>query len=70
MSVYDQIDMSALQSHHSDRYVFSSIEVANAWLNTFIADFNPRFARPAKYPKDLYRPVAQSNEDPDDIFAW
>ncbi|HDK6784551.1 TPA: ISNCY family transposase [Klebsiella variicola] len=38
-----------------------SIEAANAWLDTFIADFNRRFARPAKYPKDLHRPVSESN---------
>ncbi|EGJ6597161.1 ISNCY family transposase [Escherichia coli] len=48
----------------------SSIEEANAWLDTFIADFNRRFARPAKYPKDLHRPVAESNDELDDIFAW
>lgn len=48
----------------------SSIEAANAWLDTFITDFNRRFARPAKYPKDLHRPVAESNEELDDIFAW
>ena len=48
----------------------SSIEAANAWLDTFIADFNRRFARPAKYPKDLHRTVAESNEELDDIFAW
>ncbi|SNY79843.1 hypothetical protein SAMN02744775_04275 [Enterobacter sp. CC120223-11] len=48
----------------------SSIEAANAWLDTFIADFNRRFARPAKSPKDLNRPVAESNEELDDIFAW
>ncbi|HDZ2903436.1 TPA: helix-turn-helix domain-containing protein [Klebsiella pneumoniae] len=47
-----------------------SIEAANAWLDTFIADFNRRFARPAKYPKDLHRPVSESNEELDDIFAW
>lgn len=47
----------------------SSIEDANAWLDTFIIDFNRRFARPAKYPKDLHRPVAESAEDLDDIFA-
>lgn len=29
------------------------IQAANAWLDTFIADFNRRFARPEKYPKDL-----------------
>lgn len=48
----------------------SSIEAANAWLDTFITDFNRRFARSAKYPKDLHRPVAESNEELDDIFAW
>ncbi|MDR8378682.1 transposase, partial [Acinetobacter baumannii] len=32
----------------------SSIEDANAWLDSFIIDFNRRFARPAKYPKDLH----------------
>lgn len=48
----------------------SSIEEANAWLDTFIADFNRRFARPEKYPKDLHRPVAESNDELDDIFAW
>lgn len=29
----------------------SSIEAANAWLDTFIADFNRRFARPAMFDK-------------------
>ncbi len=48
----------------------SSIEDANAWLDSFIIDFNRRFARPAKYPKDLHRPVLESSEDLDDIFAW
>ena len=28
------------------------------------------FARPAKYPKDLHRQVAESGEELDDIFAW
>lgn len=48
----------------------SSIEEANTWLDTFIADFNRRFARPAKYPKGLHRPVAENAEDQVDIFAW
>lgn len=30
-----------------------STTTGNAWLDTFIADFNRRFARPEKYPKDL-----------------
>jgi hypothetical protein len=36
-------------------------------MDTFIADFNRRFARPAKYPKDLYRPVAERDEELDDL---
>lgn len=48
----------------------SSIDAANTWLDTFIADFNRRFVRPAKYPKDLHRSAAESNEELDDIFAW
>lgn len=31
----------------------TGIDNANAWLETFISDFNCRFARPAKYPKNL-----------------
>lgn len=48
----------------------SSIEVANIWLDDFIANFNRRFVSPAKYSKDLLRPAAESNEELDDIFAW
>jgi hypothetical protein len=48
----------------------TDIEAANAWLDIFIADFNRRFARPARFPKDLHRPVAESNEELRDIFAW
>ncbi len=48
----------------------SSIEDANAWLDSFIIDFNRCFARLAKYPKDLHRPVVENSEDLDDIFAW
>lgn len=42
----------------------SSTEEANTWLDTFIADFNRRFARPAKYPKDLHRPVQENADVP------
>lgn len=38
----------------------TGIEAANAWLATFIADFNSRFSRPAKFPKDLHRSVQES----------
>lgn len=48
----------------------TGIEAANAWLATFIADFNSRFSRPAKFPKDLHRPVQESPDELRDIFAW
>lgn len=38
-------------------------------LATFIADFNSRFSRPAKFPKDLHRPVQESPDELRDIFA-
>ena len=47
-----------------------TIEQANAWLPDFMADFNRRFAKPAQYPKDMHRPVRESPDDIDDIFAW
>jgi len=48
----------------------SSIESANHWVETFVSDFNRRFARPAKYPKDLHRPVQGTPAELADIFAW
>lgn len=48
----------------------STIEQANAWLPDFIADFNRRFAKPPRYPKDMHRPVRESAEELDDTFAW
>lgn len=48
----------------------SSITEANHWLATFVADFNQRFSRPAKYPKDLHRPVTETKTELNDIFAW
>lgn len=47
-----------------------SVAEANQWLQHFISDFNRRFSRPAKYPKDLHRPVTQSPLELNDIFAW
>ncbi|MGR5066717.1 ISNCY family transposase, partial [Photobacterium sp. DNB22_13_2] len=47
-----------------------TIEQANAWLPDFIADFNRRFAKPSRFPKDMHRPVRESIEELDDIFAW
>ena len=48
----------------------SSVAQANQWLEHFMSDFNRRFSRPAKYPKDLHRPVTQSPQELNDIFAW
>lgn len=48
----------------------SSIEEANGWLETFIMDFNQRFARVPRYPKNLHRPVTENDDELDDIFAW
>jgi len=48
----------------------SSIEEANVWLDSFILDFNRRFARAPKYPKNLHRPVNEQPAELDDIFAW
>lgn len=59
-----------LQDQEMRLEIISSIEAAKARLDTFITNFNRRFARSVKYPKDLHRPVAESNEELDDIFAW
>lgn len=48
----------------------SSIEEANVWLDSFILDFNRRFAKAPKYPKNLHRPVNEQLAALDDIFAW
>ncbi len=48
----------------------SSIEEANVWLDSFILDFNRRFAKAPKYPKNLHRPVNEQPAELDDIFAW
>ncbi|HIF9404882.1 TPA: ISNCY family transposase [Photobacterium damselae] len=47
-----------------------TIEQANVWLPDFIADFNRRFAKPAKYPKDMHRPVREMTDELNAIFAW
>ena len=47
-----------------------TIEQANAWLPDFIADFNRRFAKPPRYPKDMHRPLRESADELNDIFAW
>ncbi|KKC98560.1 transposase [Photobacterium halotolerans] len=48
----------------------NTIEEANEWLPCFIADFNDRFAKVPKFPKDLHRPFCGDVSDMDDIFAW
>lgn len=35
-----------------------------------IADFNHRFAKPAKFPKDMHRKVRETKQELDDIFSW
>lgn len=47
----------------------NSIEEANAWLPTFIEDFNRRFARTPYSLHDAHRPVRESADELDDIFA-
>ncbi len=48
----------------------NTIEDANAWLPYFIADFNRRFAKPAKFSKDMHRKVYEPKQELDDIFSW
>ncbi|WP_108652963.1 ISNCY family transposase [Dongshaea marina] len=48
----------------------NTIEEANAWLPVFMADYNRRFAKPAKYSKDLHRPLREEPAELDDIFSW
>jgi hypothetical protein len=39
-----------------------TIEAANEWLPTFMADHNRRFAKPPKNDKDLHRPLAANEQ--------
>jgi hypothetical protein len=36
-----------------------TIEAANAYTPEFIADFNTRFGKPSRNPKDMHRPLAE-----------
>jgi transposase len=47
----------------------SSIEAANAFLPAFLADYNARFAKPARRPEDLHRPPA-AHDDLDGALTW
>jgi len=46
-----------------------SMEQANAWLPIFIADFNHRFGRAPHSLEEAHRPLRESSEELDDIFA-
>lgn len=45
------------------------IAAGNALLPAFIADFNKRFAKVPRDPKDLHRPLTEAN-DLTRLFAW
>lgn len=47
----------------------NSMEQANAWMPTFIEDFNHRFARAPHSLKDAHRPLRERQDELDDIFA-
>src|SRR5206468_521234 len=47
----------------------STIEAANAILPAFLADYNARFAKPARRPEDLHRPLAP-HDDLDGALTW
>src|SRR3954470_3507245 len=46
-----------------------TIEAANAFLPGFVADYNARFAKPARRPEDLHRPPAP-HDDLDEALTW
>jgi transposase len=47
----------------------NDIETGNALLASFMADYNKRFAKPARLDKDLHRPLGPQ-DDLDGTFAW
>ena len=47
----------------------STIEAANAFMPTFIADYNGRFGKTPRDLHDAHRPV-RTDEDLDSIFSW
>ena len=47
----------------------NDIDAGNALLPTFMADYNRRFAKPARNDKDLHRLLAPQ-DDLDSSFAW
>ena len=47
-----------------------SIAEANAWLPCFIEQFNQKFGKCARNPKNLHRPLTEFDVELDDIFTW
>jgi hypothetical protein len=47
----------------------STIEAANAWVPTFMADYNARFGRDPENPKDLHRKLTEADEL-SEVLAW
>jgi transposase len=47
----------------------STMDAANAFLPSFVADYNTRFAKPPANPKDLHRPMTQ-RDNLEDEFTW
>lgn len=47
-----------------------SIAEANIWLPCFIEQFNQKFAKCARNPKNLHRPLTEAKTELDDIFTW
>ena len=47
----------------------NDIDAANAWLPTFVADYNRRFGRTPRSDKDLHRHLAPQ-DDLDSSFTW
>lgn len=47
----------------------STMDAANAWAPSFIADYNRRFAKPPRNDFDAHRPV-RDDEDLERVFTW
>ncbi len=47
----------------------STIEAANAFMPTYVADYNALFAKAARETHDAHRPIRR-DEDLDSIFSW
>ena len=50
-------------------YPIDSVAAGNAFLPTFMADYNARFAKAPFDERDLHRPLT-GDDDLDDAFAW